>query len=89
MKQEFKKQYIRRGDRTPVGVTVVVTGENGERYWGYSICAPCDHFDKKLGTSIALRRASVQEPNAMPIPDVPTRAALVKKNYEEMMKHLP
>ena len=59
MKQEFKKQYIRKADRTPVGVTVVVTGEDGERYWGYSMCAPCDQFDKKLGTVIALRRASI------------------------------
>ncbi len=88
MKQEFKKQYIRRGDRTPVGVTVVVRGEDGGRYWGYSICAPADHFDKKLGTVIALRRASIQKPNDWPLPDVPERAALVRKNYMEMLKHL-
>jgi hypothetical protein len=88
MKQEFKKQYIRKGDRTPVGVTVVVTGEDGKRYWGYSMCAPCDQFDKKLGTVIALRRASIQEPDARPLPDLPVRAALVKNNYREMERHL-
>jgi hypothetical protein len=88
MKQAFKKQYIRRGDRTPIGVTVVVTGEDGKRYWGYSICAPVDHFDKKMGTVIALRRASIQEPDKWPLPDVVSRANLVEKNYLEMVKHL-
>ncbi len=88
MKQEFKKQYIRRADRTPIGVTVVVTGEDGKRYWGYSICSPVDHFDKKLGTVIALRRASIQEPEKFPLPDVPARASLVHRNYEKMKKHL-
>lgn len=52
------KTYIRDEHRNPKGVVVAIHTDDGEFKFGYSLCGPNDKFDKKLGTAIALRRAT-------------------------------
>lgn len=61
MSETILKRYIRNGSH-PVGCVVAVKHEDPVSGaivvdLGYSICNPCDHFNKKLGTEIAIGRA--------------------------------
>jgi hypothetical protein len=56
MKQTFKT-YIRDENRKPHGVALAIVDENGIARFGYSLCNPCEQFNKKMGTEIAVRRA--------------------------------
>jgi hypothetical protein len=53
----FVKRYIRDEKNNPRGVVVFVKDGDKELF-GYSLCNPSDKFDKKLGTTIALARAT-------------------------------
>ena len=55
--KEVIKEYIRDEAKNPVGVVVAVRDGNKISY-GYSLCSPLDHFDKRLGQTIAVQRAS-------------------------------
>lgn len=51
------KTYLRDEKRNPIGVVVVIKQDNDYRF-GYSLCAPCDKFDKQKGVNIAVHRAN-------------------------------
>lgn len=56
MKNNIIKTYIRDENRNPKGVVILV--KEGDSYqFGYSLCAPCDRFNKEIGTKIAFNRA--------------------------------
>lgn len=73
--QTYIKRYIRRSkeDQTPIG-TVVAVKDQGKILYGYSLCNPRDKFDKKLGTAIALARATSPKESE---PKVPYRREIV------------
>lgn len=86
--QNVIKTYLRKPDKTPFGVAVMIRSETGEKLMGYSLCSPKDRFDKKLGTVIALRRAT--DPSLKPqerlAPLVADRRELVCGTYKELEK---
>lgn len=85
MQKETKmiKRYIRDEHHNPRGVVVLVRDEDGRDYFGYSLCNPSDKFDKKLGTTIALARATSKklEKNEAFAPLVVDRRELVLDYY--------
>lgn len=86
MKNTIRKQYIRnQKTNEPFGVVVLVKDEN-KFLFGYSLCNPKDKFSKKMGTAIALARATHPEVSfdSMFLPDVPERQKLVEENYKTL-----
>jgi hypothetical protein len=81
------KKYIRDEKRNPKGVVVLV--KDGERfYFGYSLCSPRDKFSKKLGTTIALARATspLLETDEAMCPLVANRREEVASHYQMLEK---
>lgn len=54
--QTVIKQYIRDKKGNPRGVAVAVR-DNGEVFYGFSLCNPSDRYDKNQGLTIAVSRA--------------------------------
>ena len=78
------KLYIRDENRNPHGVVVFIKTEKDQcDLYGYSLCSPKDKFDKKLGTAIALARATNKElkPETFYVPFVSDRRDLVLQAY--------
>lgn len=86
MKTQFLKRYIRNEENQPRGVAVVVKDENGHLKFGYSLCNPKDQFSKKLGTSIALARAThpTLGENEYFVPNLPDKQELIKDFYLDL-----
>lgn len=86
MKKTMIKKYIRDEKRNPHGVVVCVKQEDGKELFGYSLCNPLDKFDKKLGTAIALARATNPKlkPETYLAPLVINRREAVLKSYGEI-----
>ena len=77
------KQYLRNPfTNAPFGVVVVIN-DLGKLKFGFSLCSPNDHFDKKLGTEIAINRATSDklEENQFFAPTVPERRTLIAYSY--------
>jgi hypothetical protein len=86
MQNTIRKQYIRNPKTNePQGVVVLVKDE-GKFLFGYSLCSPRDRFNKKMGTAIALARATHPEAINEEVfyPDVPERKKLVENNYKTL-----
>jgi hypothetical protein len=72
--QHILKTYIRGNNNQPRGIAVVVR-DNEELKYGFSLCnTRLDRWDKKLGTSIALARATAP---MYQLPEVQERESLV------------
>jgi hypothetical protein len=85
MKEAFLKRFIREEKtRRPIGVAVLIDCENPPLL-GYSLCAPNDQFDKKLGTAIALARATSGKSC---FPDVDSRQKLVTIAWDQLKSDL-
>lgn len=72
------KRYIRDESNNPHGVVVAIKAGNKILY-GYSLCNPRDRFNKKLGTAIALARATSPKESE---PKVPYRRKLVLEHLD-------
>lgn len=72
------KEYIRDANYNPRGVVVAVK-ENNNVYYGYSLCNPCDKYNKELGFKIAIKRASAE--NGYNLPKVPATRQLVLEKF--------
>jgi len=82
MKQDIIKTYIRDENNNPKGVAVAVKTDTGVDY-GFALCnRNLDKWDKKLGVSIALARAT--SPKAYQLPNVPDRLEAVLDAYERL-----
>lgn len=77
------KQYIRDEKNNPRGVAVAVR-HNDEVFYGYSLCAPGDKYDKELGLEKALYRAFSQK--GYKLPKVEDRFEKVVKAYENLQE---
>jgi hypothetical protein len=85
----LKKQYIRDDNRNPIGLVVALKSEKGITF-GYSLCNPKDHFDKKSATLIAVNRAShykISNDEGL-APLVPERRERVLEAYERLSLYL-
>jgi hypothetical protein len=82
MNQHTLKTYIRKeGTTQPRGVAVIVKDGTNVRY-GYSLTnLNLDKFDKKLGTAIALARATSP---SYQLPKVPERETAVLNAFEHL-----
>ena len=88
MQNTVLKQYIRKPETNePFGVVVLIKDENKFRL-GYSLCNPKDRFSKKMGTAIALARATHPETNNGEVffPSAQEREILVEENYQKLEK---
>jgi|TARA_R110000824_G_scaffold306204_1_gene493821 hypothetical protein len=57
----FLKEFIRKEKTNiPIGAVVAVN-DGGRILLGYSLCSPSEEFNKKLGTAIALARATADK----------------------------
>jgi hypothetical protein len=90
MKEQLFKKYIRDEKHKPHGVAVAIVNENGTARFGYSLCNPCDQFNKKMGTEIAIRRA--QHPKTFDdnglLPLEPERRAIVASKYDFLSRRI-
>ena len=81
MRQNVIRTYIRDEKNNPRGVAVAVKSDTGVDY-GFSLCnTRLDKWDKKLGISIALARATAKKYH---LPDVPERWEAVMDAYERL-----
>ncbi len=60
-------QYIRDRKQRPVGVVVAYRSNQGLVKVGYSKCNPEDHFDKREGLNMALKRAVPVDTASVPV----------------------
>ena len=70
--KEVIKEYIRDEARNPVGVVVAVRDGSSVTY-GYSLCSPRDNFNKYLGQTIAVQRATQASYNLPAVDDRETK----------------
>ena len=77
--QTVLKQYIRNKKNDPRGVVVAVKSE-GEVFYGYSLCNPCDKYDKNRGMTIAVNRALSKDGYSLP-----QSSATVKEIIEKFL----
>lgn len=82
MKQTILKTYIRDSETNqPRGIAVAIRNDNKIDY-GFSLCnTRLDKWDKKLGTSIALARATAPQ---YQLPGVDDREKLVLDAYQRL-----
>ena len=63
--QTVIKEYIRNKKNDPRGVAVAVK-DGDQVFYGYSLCNPCDKYNKEFGMNIAIKRALAKDGYALP-----------------------
>lgn len=83
-KQTILKTFIRDKNNNPRGVALIIRSENDEVSYGYSLLNDLrDKFDKKVGTRIALNRASQK---SYDLPQVSERESMVLNAFESLQE---
>lgn len=81
-KQKILKCYIRDSKNNPRGVTIVIRSENDDVSYGFSLVnSNLDTFSKRIGTTIAINRAS--QPS-YELPKIQERETMVLEAYDKL-----
>ena len=81
MKQELLKTYIRKENKQPRGIAVAV--KNGDKIdYGFSLLnTTLDKWDKKIGTQIAVNRATR---GSYRLPEIKEREEMVLEAFRRL-----
>ena len=80
-KQTMLKCYIRDSKNNPRGVAIVIREENHVSYGFSLVNSNLDTFSKKIGTTIAINRASQ---SSYDLPKIEDRESMVLEAYEKL-----
>ena len=81
MKQTLIKEYIRNKKNDPREVAVAIKS-NDQVFYGYSLCNPCDKYNKEFGINIAVNRALATD--GYSLPESPETVRTIVANFKKL-----